>query len=164
MNKILILIILFTSIIGLSQDFSQEEISEFLDSHNKYRMELGLPKLEWSTKLSKNASKWGEKIKRNQCDKINGTRHSNDIYGENIAWNSGFEQTPEGVVDLWASEKIYFIYNKFPDCCSSICGHYTQIIWKDTKRVGCALVQCGNEQVWICQYDPPGNYIGEKPY
>ena len=162
--KKLLLILLCVPLISLGQNLSKQEISEFLESHNKYRTELGLPQLKWSNKLANNALKWGLHLKKNSCNKINGTRHSDDIYGENIAWNSGFNETPSGVVTRWAKEKIYFVYNNFPDCCSSKCGHYTQIIWKDTKTVGCAFVQCGKEQVWICQYDPAGNYIGQKPY
>ncbi|KAJ6759314.1 hypothetical protein OIU74_025899 [Salix koriyanagi] len=46
------------------------------------------------------------------------------------------------------------------------CGHYTQIVWRETKRIGCARVDCfGGRGVFMtCNYDPPGNYIGEKPY
>ena len=56
---------------------------------------------------------------------------------ENIAWNSGFNETPSGVVTRWAKEKIYFVYNKFPDCCSSTCTILDYM--ERYKRVGCAF-------------------------
>ena len=45
-----------------------------------------------------------------------------------------------------------------------VCGHYTQLVWKNTTEVGCAKVTCGNQTIWVCNYNPPGNYVGQKPY
>ncbi|XVF08006.1 hypothetical protein REPUB_Repub06bG0188000 [Reevesia pubescens] len=47
-----------------------------------------------------------------------------------------------------------------------MCGHYTQVLWKDTVRVGCARVKCCNGKGFyvIYNYDPPGNYINEHPF
>lgn len=46
-----------------------------------------------------------------------------------------------------------------------MCGHYTQIVWRDSVRLGCASVNCLNGGMYaICSYDPPGNYIGESPF
>ena len=43
-----------------------------------------------------------------------------------------------GAVDAWASEAFYYDYttNK-TNTPGKIVGHYTQIIWKNTKKVGC---------------------------
>jgi hypothetical protein len=47
-------------------------------------------------------------------------------------------------------------------------GHYTQVVWRDTRRVGCGMATCRQgEWTWrllACNYDPPGNYMGQKPY
>ena len=93
---------------------------------------------------------------------------------ENIVWCEPVMSTlPIEVVDDWASEKEYFNYKTrkciknccdFVDCCPDECGHYTQIIWRDTKEVGCAVSKLGSKQIWVCQYNPPANYIGEKTY
>ena len=160
-----ILIILLFPFIVISQNLNSQEIQEFLDYHNKYRTDLSLPNLKWSKKLASKSLKWGKKIRRNNCQSIKGTFHSDDeINGENIAWNSKYLESPAGIVELWASEKKFFVYRDYPSCCKDICGHYTQIIWKDTQEVGCAVVSCGEDQVWICKYYPAGNYVGEKPY
>ena len=45
-----------------------------------------------------------------------------------------------------------------------MCGHYTQIVWETTQKVGCAKIQCDGFDLWVCNYDPPGNWVGEKPY
>ncbi|KAF4378489.1 hypothetical protein G4B88_027549 [Cannabis sativa] len=45
------------------------------------------------------------------------------------------------------------------------CLHYTQVVWRDSTRLGCAKVHCNVEGIIvICNYDPPGNYIGQRPY
>ncbi|VDM25389.1 unnamed protein product [Hydatigera taeniaeformis] len=63
-------------------------------------------------------------------------------------------------------------YNYQDNSCSGVCGHYTQMIWATTDKVGCAMRQCdGLRSDWdnpqyliVCQYSPGGNYVGQKPY
>lgn len=94
--------------------------------------------------------------------------HSDNDFGENLYAGTG---TPDiqAAVDAWASEVTDYDYAS--NACSGVCGHYTQIVWRDTMRVGCAFADC--EQLagagfggryWVCEYDPPGNFIGEQPY
>lgn len=53
-----------------------------------------------------------------------------------------------------------------PGTCSCIsfqcnaCGHYTQVVWRDSERLGCGVGDCtGGGEIWVCNYDPPGNVI-----
>lgn len=162
--------------IKLGAEFETEDLDEIipeamngmLEAHNKYRAELNLPKLKWSNKIARSAKKWAIQLKNKGCAMKHSPSNYRQGYGENIAWNSGFEETPEGVVDRWASEKKDFNF-KTKKCNGGWypCGHYTQIIWKNTQRVGCVMVKCGNEEVWVCQYDPAGNMNitrGATPY
>src|SRR5262249_39805828 len=89
--------------------------------------------------------------------------------GENIFAASG-RATPEEMVDSWVSEKKSYNYAR--NRCRGACGHYTQVVWARSLRGGCGVAQCtsnspfgrGPWQFWVCNYDPPGNYIGERPY
>ncbi len=49
-----------------------------------------------------------------------------------------------------------------------VCGHYTQIVWKNTERIGCGKATARRDGIfkvyWVCQYDPSGNYVGQRPY
>ena len=51
-------------------------------------------------------------------------------------------------------------YNKHFGTFNQETGHFTQVVWKNTKRVGCALSRKGDHVVVVCRYDPPGNFLG----
>ncbi|NEW59957.1 hypothetical protein GSY74_01560, partial [Sulfurovum sp. bin170] len=70
-------------------------------------------------------------------------------------------------VDSWHGEKADYNYEK--NSCSAVCGHYTQVVWKQTTEIGCAKAtyQKGNFKggtIVVCRYNPAGNMGGEKPY
>jgi pathogenesis-related protein 1 len=113
-------------------------------------------------------------------------------YGENIAaWTGSRNQTAERAVALWLREKPVFdllnaldsyrVGDERPPPASPgaqqprplIVGHYTQIIWRSTRHLGAAQLKfelvddrgtTRNYVAIICNYDPPGNRSGEKPY
>src|ERR671932_283901 len=134
-----------------------------LAAHNKYRQQLGVPGLKWSDSLASSAQKWAKQLaSRNQL------QHSSGNYGENIWAGTKGRYTQTQMVEAWGSEKQYFIANSaFPNTCKGgwqKCGHYTQIIWKNTTEVGCGLAKGTQMDYLVCQYNPPGNFQGQKPY
>jgi pathogenesis-related protein 1 len=129
------------------------------------------------------------------------THRTDSRYGENIAaWAGNSRPTAEYAVALWLREKpvfdllnslgSYHVGDERPsnvaptseksDTAQShtaqsqplIVGHYTQVIWPSTLRLGAAQLtfDLADDQVsrhyvaLICNYDPPGNQLGEKPY
>lgn len=127
-----------------------------------------IPPLDWSIDLASIAQDYAENLAVNGCQMI----HSNNGYGENIAWFSGQSATVKQVVELWASEEKCYTYGHFmqDDKCSascSACGHYTQVVWRSTVEVGCGVAVCSespHEEIWVCNYNPAGNFIGQYPY
>ncbi|CAK0742319.1 hypothetical protein CCP3SC1AL1_1180001 [Gammaproteobacteria bacterium] len=72
---------------------------------------------------------------------------------------------PTEAVTAWASEKKDYRYNTNRCKSGEVCGHYTQVVWADSKEVGCAMQVCSNrDQIWVCNYSPTGNWEGKKPY
>ncbi|CAI5982680.1 unnamed protein product [Closterium sp. NIES-64] len=72
-------------------------------------------------------------------------------------------------VSWWVGEGDLYTYAVFSGGCSTgnwaDCGHYTQVIWNNTRTVGCGKASCGTKaDVWACNYYPPGNYGGQLPY
>src|SRR5258708_32472054 len=141
----------------------------FIDSvllhHNAFRSALHLAPLTWSADLASDAQVWATKLARmdkGQHDPAIGGRE-----GENIWWGSAGAFSSGDMVDFWGSEQQQFVYGVFPDCRTSrsaVVGHYTQLIWKNTQAVGCALVSNGKMDYLVCRYSAPGNIMGEKPY
>ena len=138
-------------------------------AHNRWRAEVGVSGLRWSDKLAGVAQGWADQLKSEGCSMY----HSGNGYGENIykasslMWSDGRrdlqKKTPQQVTDSWGSEIKFYSYAD--NSCSGVCGHYTQVVWKDTKEVGCAMSVCGdNSQIWVCSYAPAGNIVGQKPY
>ncbi|KAL0545034.1 hypothetical protein IC582_020172 [Cucumis melo] len=133
---------------------------EFLLAHNKVRLNVTHPLLNWDKKLARYARRWGMK-RMNDCRMV----HSYGPYGENLFWGALDHWTPKEAVESWSKEKQF--YDPRHNACSAgqMCGHYTQIIWRDSLKLGCTRVKCQTGGVlMICEYDPPGNYLNESPF
>ena len=137
------------------------QAGQFLGPQNAVRAPLRVRPLVWDSKLERYARSYANQ-RRYDCALV----HSNGPYGENIFWGSGTGWTPLQAVAAWVDERKWYRYVSNSCAGGQVCGHYTQIVWKDTRRVGCAKVTCvdGKGVFMICNYDPPGNYYGEKPY
>ncbi|KAK4415263.1 Pathogenesis-related protein PR-1 [Sesamum alatum] len=137
------------------------DAQQFLSVQNAARAALKLPPLVWDQKIARYAA-WYANQRWADCE----LEHSNGPYGENIFWGSGNRWTAAQAAAAWVSERRG--YNYWSNSCGygQECGHYTQIVWRETRRMGCARVVCygGKGVFMICNYDPPGNYIGERPY
>ncbi|PWA45153.1 pathogenesis-related protein [Artemisia annua] len=150
-----------TNAITNKTQVSKNVINEFLALQNQARAARRVPPLVWDPKLARYAAMYA---KQRQQDCL--LRHSNGPYGENIFWGSGNGWRPAQAAAAWVGERRWYAYGSNSCNGGQECGHYTQIVWKTTCRVGCAKVTCakGRGVFMICNYDPPGNYIGEKPY
>lgn len=131
-------------------------VTTAINRHNKYRNLHQSGNLIWNSSIANKAQTW-----TNNC--IFGHDPSTK-YGENIyaTWGSFSNNTDfiKNAIDLWYSEVKYYNYSK-PGF-SSKTGHFTQVVWKNTKRLGCGVKKCKDGMVIIsCQYDPVGNYIGQ---
>jgi pathogenesis-related protein 1 len=137
-----------------------------VDRHNYWREKVGVSKLTWSDDLAAFAQEWANQLGTEDCDMRHRPRSGKftQKYGENIYWCSGMKATAEMVADSWASELEDYNTNTLECEPGKVCGHYTQMVWSSTTEVGCAMVRCGNQELWVCNYNPPGNYVGEKPY
>jgi hypothetical protein len=140
------------------------ESIEFLFHQNLVRAAKWELPLMWDSELEKYA-KWWAGQRQAGCELMHSFPDGDFKLGENIYWGSGSTWTPTDAVKAWADEEKYYNYQANSCALGQQCGHYTQIVWKTTKRVGCARVICDSGDVFMtCNYYPPGNYIGERPY
>ncbi|GAB2218003.1 hypothetical protein Droror1_Dr00001218 [Drosera rotundifolia] len=141
-----------------SASLAQNSEQDYLDAHNAARAAVGVGPLTWDDNLASYAQNYANS-RIDDCDLI----HSDGPYGENLAEGSG-SFTALDAVQMWVDEKIF--YNPFFNICLfGECLHYTQVVWRDSTKLGCARTQCNNGWWFvICSYDPAGNIIGERPY
>ncbi|GAQ95460.1 pathogenesis-related protein 1 [Thermodesulfovibrio aggregans] len=144
-----------------SAELTLEEKRELLAEHNKWRNQVGVPDLIWSTELEEIAKDWAYKLAKNYgCRMI----HSSNKLGENIFW-ANYAVSAKYVVDYWADERFYYDYASNTCKQGRQCGHYTQLVWSETRQLGCGRALCSSgEEIWVCNYNPAGNVKGKRPY
>jgi pathogenesis-related protein 1 len=130
-----------------------------------------LPPLQWDPNLAAYAKQW-VMMCRDVDAPIGLVDHDPDRsnvagyahIGENIYASSG-TATGSDAVMLWAGEKASYDYAS--NACNGVCGHYTQVVWRDTQKVGCAVYSCARltyPSTIVCDYGPEGNIGGQRPY
>ena len=138
---------------------SCEEINQVLARVNSIRDEVGVPHLSWDCDLAEGSQSWAVEL-----SKKGRLEHSHGNYGENLYWAS-YNSDVIAAVNAWYSEKPNFVYGKSDWCKDgTVCGHYTQLIWKDSKYIGCGIVRGSGGTYVACRFYPPGNVIGQQPY
>ncbi len=152
----------------------KSRIKGILQAHNVVREKVGVPKLHWSKNLADYARQWANILaEKNSCRMQH--RPPGSPYGENlywaspIRWSNGKRELQQirarHVVEEWANEADSYDYQGNTCRAGQTCGHYTQLIWKNSLQLGCAMAICRDKsQVWVCNYDPPGNFLGKLPY
>ena len=192
-NKLQILtLLLMGAILSTSASFANSSVSEpkqfsgILASHNQVRAKHQQVPLTWSNSLATYAQQWVNNLATTQnCSMIHRPNNNGgkfqQIHGENLFWASAIEtaNSDDGydshntsqkvsashVVKAWAEEEGYYNYQTNKCQSGEDCGHYTQMVWHESRQVGCALAVCPDQsQIWACNYYPRGNYIGEWPY
>lgn len=134
---------------------------ECLRAHNEYRTKHGVPALKLSKKLCRYAEEWATIIARRGILQ----HRDRSPYGENIfcSWSSqlGASITVDGrePVTNWYKEVSNHAFGREPSTLKT--GHFTQVIWLDSRELGVGLAKNRSGQVFVvANYDPPGNFIG----
>lgn len=158
--------------------------TEMVDAHNAVRANPAivggspapspaLAPVAWSDTVAETAQAWAD-----GCTYAHNAGRG--ALGENIAATAppGARDAGWIVTQGWAAEAPF--YDRASNTCETAnppnpygtCGHYTQVVWRDTTVIGCAVRTCasgspfgsGSWDFWVCNYAPPGNWVGERPY
>lgn len=161
-------------------DLTGEKPGQLVERHNYYRSEENATdeyKLEWDDGLAARAQQWAE-----ECNWAHGmtTDCDGNPIGQNLYFAAGSNDFPQmnidNIVKAWADEKIYYHLESKSCDAGKMCGHYTQVVWAETTKVGCGFAECAtmsqgddpakykNAVLFACDYSPAGNYVGESPY
>ncbi len=145
-----------------------EAIAErLLAVHNAERTRLGLKPLVWSAKLAAHAKTWSQSLAVSDMMEHSAAA-ADGSEGENLWFGTKDDYTPEEMIGAFIDEKTMFKRGVFPEVATTgrweDVGHYTQLIWKDTREVGCAITSNPRRDVLVCRYTPMGNIVGQKVY
>ncbi|XP_017774051.1 PREDICTED: CRISP/Allergen/PR-1-like [Nicrophorus vespilloides] len=162
---------------------SEGGIKEIVDDHNYYRTLIANGKV-------KNQPR-GVNLKRLVYDKalaskartISDTCDFNHITIKDDRWKVGqnlarvmsnkLEEKPvqdwKKIITTWFDEHKLFV---FPNITSPKTGHYSQVVWANSKFIGCDFVyyydvdkpKSPYTKLYTCNYGPGGNVKGEAPY
>lgn len=148
-------------------DLTSNLETRVLAAHNRERQALGVEPLRWNPSLAASARQWADHLSATQRFE-HAPERADDPEGENLWAGTRGYYAVEAMVDGWVREKRYFRPGTFPDNSTtghvSDVGHYTQLVWRQTRQVGCAVATGAREDVLVCRYAEAGNYLGERPF
>lgn len=133
-----------------------------LDAHNAARSEVGTAALTWDEGLAKDAQEWADHLAS-----IGSMTHSQGSgQGENLymSYGSGDKSPFASASKMWIDEKSSYSGQGIGEGDFGSYGHYTQIVWSSTTKVGMAVASGSSGTYVVARYTPAGNYIGKTPF
>jgi hypothetical protein len=133
--------------------------------HNRERASAGAQPFTWDARLAGDAARYGPALAR--LGKLVHSEPTSRLgEGENLWMGSGGAYSFTEMAESWAAEKELFRPGIFPAVSRSghwsDVGHYTQMIWATSRRMGCALYSDAHWDYLVCRYAPAGNVVGER--
>jgi hypothetical protein len=139
--------------------------TRLLALHNRERQAVGARPLTWDPILASAAAAYGPELGR-RGRLVHSASAARPGQGENLWMGTRGAYGLEEMAGSWAAEKRLFRAGTFPDVSTSgrwaDVGHYTQMIWRSTTRVGCAVHRSDRWDFLVCRYAPPGNFMGQR--
>jgi hypothetical protein len=139
-----------------------------LAGHNDARAALGLPPLVWNAALAADADRYADELARTGRFEHSPQPRGAPPQGENLWTGTRGAYSYREMVGHWVEERRFYRPLPVPESSASgrfgDVGHYTQIVWRATQEVGCALARNTRDDFLVCRYLPTGNIVGETPY
>jgi hypothetical protein len=134
-------------------------------AHNRERAAVGVVPLTWDPALEAGAASYARGLALTGRF-AHSDRASRGGAGENLWTGTRGAYSLEQMIGSWASEKSMFVRGVFPRVNRNgnwaAVGHYSQMIWPTTMRIGCALGSNRVADYLVCRYSPAGNIDGRR--
>lgn len=135
-----------------------------LEAHNRERALVGVPLLRWDPELARGAAAYAPQLSLRGL--AHAPREGRKDVRENLLQSNRGGRSIEQMIGVWIAEKRYFVPGVFPNVSSTgnwyDVGHYSQMIWPTTSRLGCAIHSDARFDWLVCRYSPPGNRDGTR--
>jgi uncharacterized protein YkwD len=159
---------LTTNVYDLSTQAGRDEI---LAIHNDLRRQVGVPPMTWSPELAASAQAWAEQLMAdNAFGHSPARRRRRGTIGENLHQRQAppgmSYATPSRAIAGWVNERNFYTYSTNTCTPGQQCGHYLQMVWADTRQMGCGMARAADarREVWACHYYPGGIVPNQRPY
>jgi pathogenesis-related protein 1 len=146
---------------GSVSKMSARDVQAITAYHDKVRADVGVGPMKWSRTLAVYAQEWSDHLAATTCRMAHRTEGK---YGENLFQGTAGFYTAVDAAKNWEAEKKDYRGGVLTESDWRPAGHYTQMVWRDTTALGCGEAVCKRTLIVVCNYDPPGNYIGRRPY
>lgn len=138
-----------------------------LSAHNDARAAVGVGPVVWDANLTAAAAAHARQLAASGR-----FEHSSDAsrtnQGENLWAGTAGAFSFRQMADGWIDERRFFVAGVFPQVSRTgkwqDVGHYTQIIWRNTSHIGCAIASNDRRDILVCRYGPPGNFTGQRAF
>ncbi|KAJ8257209.1 hypothetical protein GJAV_G00183090 [Gymnothorax javanicus] len=168
--------VVWTAVLGhcwlvCTYNLNLEDQDDIVQVHNFFRSQVqptasNMRKMSWDDSLAQVAARYAPKCKWEHNPELEDL----DL-GENLYATNGFFNVTKAITGWYMEHLDYTFHN---DSCEKdkLCGHYTQVVWAESVKVGCFSHHCGEVEglsftgatILVCNYSPPGNFRGEWPY
>jgi hypothetical protein len=135
--------------------------------HAVARSAVGAPPLAWSDALAADAAIYAAELARTGRFAHSPLPRGTPTQGENLWMGTRGAYRYDEMVGHWAAERKAFKDGLTPNLSRTgdfeDVGHYTQMIWRRTNQVGCAMASNKRNDFLVCRYLPGGNVVGQSP-
>ena len=133
--------------------------------HNRYRAQAGVPALQWDPRLALGAQAYAQEMAATGRF-AHSPRAIRPGIGENLWMGTSGSYSLETMLTHWGEERNQFRPGIFPAVVTRgtwmDVAHYTQMVWRGTTHVGCALHSGRGSDYLVCRYSPSGNRDGQR--
>ncbi len=150
---------------GSGSALTSEEARLILALHNRARASVGTAPLTWSEDLARYAQEWADHLASSS-----GFEHRPEsgrwkqLHGENLYMGTAAYYGLDRAVQAWIEEKNHYNGGPISEANVAAAGHYTQVVWRESRAVGCGKALHNGQLIVVCNYDPAGNVEGERPF
>uniref|UniRef100_A0A1B6EFW3 SCP domain-containing protein n=2 Tax=Clastoptera arizonana TaxID=38151 RepID=A0A1B6EFW3_9HEMI len=144
---------------NLTHSIKENFIVDVLEAHNQFRSLHGVETLQLQDDLTMESQAWADHLAETNTFEHSSSNHGENIYKEPIF----FERNGTTPVKFWYDEIQFYKFGKEPDNWQKV-GHFTQLIWADTRYVGVGIAENKYYRFIVCNYDPRGNIVNLTNY
>ncbi|KAL6742286.1 hypothetical protein Aduo_015450 [Ancylostoma duodenale] len=166
---------------------TREQRLKFLDMHNNFRSMVAkgqakdayggnaptaarMKKMVYDCDIEESAMRHAK-----GCYFAHSPAHTRENLGENLYYTSELRldkiEAAEQGIKAWFDELAEYgvgqenvLTNQLWNRPNTQIGHYTQMVWQDTFKLGCYVEWCSSMTYVVCQYGPKGNWLGDLIY